>query len=227
MKTFSIHVCIIAVLLIIAGCSSPESVYRAGYDFSTVDKVAVVAIEGTVRSEPARNQVAEFFAMELLKKGYAPLGRAQVNALLKEQELQSTDFTTAEGAAQAGQVLNVPAVLVVNIPHFGEEISIIAGMIDVEDGSFLWMGSASAKSEGTQPDVLGYGFQTGGGLLASAENENLLGGIVGGPLVVTGQSLTPGEAKSVQKIVKSICKTLPHQSGQKTRRYWPNFLSRN
>ena len=48
----------IAVLLI-GGCSSQESSFRIGYDFSTVDKVAVVAIEGTVRSEVAKNQIAD------------------------------------------------------------------------------------------------------------------------------------------------------------------------
>ena len=61
-----IYMLAIAVLLI-GGCNSTqESSSRTGYDFSAVDKVAIVAVEGTVRSEAARDQIADFFAMELL-----------------------------------------------------------------------------------------------------------------------------------------------------------------
>ncbi len=69
-----IHILILAVLLI-GGCSSgrAESHSRAGYNFSMVDKVAIVAVEGAVKSESAKNQIADLFWMEFLKKGYAPL----------------------------------------------------------------------------------------------------------------------------------------------------------
>jgi len=225
MRIAYIQVSTIAILLIIAGCSSSESFYRAGYDFSKVDRVAVVAVEGTVKSEAARNQIAEFFAMELLRKGYAPLGRSQVNARLKEQQLSPEELNTAEQAAEVGKILNVPAVLVVNIPHFGEEISIIAALIDVNDGSFLWMGSASAKSRSAPaPDVYGYGIQQSTGLLASTGNEDITGaGITDGPLIIAEQGLTPGETKSVQNTMRDICKTLPPKIDQAKRRFWPSF----
>jgi len=142
MKIVSVWALLIAVLLI-GGCSSGESFFRASYDFSTLDKVAIVAIEGTVKSELARNQIADFFAMELLKKGYSPVRRAQVKALLKEEELELADLTTAEGATITGEILDVPVVLVADIPHFGREISMTAMMIDVKDGSVLWMGGPS------------------------------------------------------------------------------------
>jgi len=201
------------VVLLIGGCASHESSFRIGYDFSTVDKVAVVAIEGTLRSEVAKNQIADFFAMEFLKKGYAPVERAQVNALLKEQELQSTDLTTAEGAAEAGQVLNIPVVLIVNIPHFGEEISMTAKMMDVEDGIILWMGRSTGKGGRSWTSIFRIfsGEDTGIGV-SSADGE-LLGSVVGDVLGgVSGQALSIHEAKKAQHIVKRICKSLPSRS---------------
>lgn len=194
----------IAVLLI-GGCSSHESSFRIGYDFSTVEKVAVVAIEGTVRSEVAKNQIADFFAMELLKKGYAPVERAQVNALLKEQELQATDLTTAEGAAEAGQILNIPVVLIVNIPHFGKEISMTAKMMDVEDGIILWMGRGTGRGGPSWTSMFG-----GGG---AGEDEELLSSVVGDVLGgVSGQALSIQEAKNAQRLAKRICKSVPSRS---------------
>jgi len=49
------------------------------------------------------------------------VGRAQVKALLRERELESTDLTTVEAATETGLILDVPVVLVVDIPHFGKK----------------------------------------------------------------------------------------------------------
>ena len=214
MKTFSVSIFTIAVLLIIVGCYSRmgESSYRAGYDFSKVDKVAIVAVEGAVRSEPVKNQIAEFFAMELLKKGYAPIGKTHVKTLLKEQESLSEDPINVEGAARMGQLLQVPAVLVVNIPYYGEEISMTAVMIDVEDGSFLWIGSDSGRTEGTISTYFRSGADTDA--IVGGQDEQIFGDIIGGQLAITEQALTPGEAKKVQRLVQSMCRSLPPKAGQ-------------
>ena len=114
MKIF-INILAIAILLI-GGCrSQQESSFRAGYDFSGVNKVAIVAVEGAVSSEAARDEIADFFSIELLERGYAPMGRAQVRASLAEQEAEDeiTDLTTPEGAVAAGLALDVPAVLTI------------------------------------------------------------------------------------------------------------------
>lgn len=199
---------VIAVLLI-GGCySSQESSFRAGYDFSGLEKVAIVAVEGTVRSETARDQIADFFAMELLEQGYAPMGRAQVRASLREQEPESEDLTTTEGAVEVGLILNVPAVLAISIPHFGPEISITAKMIDVEDGSILWLAGGSGKGEGPLSGF--FGFFKGADAGAGGEDDELLGGVMGGVLGdVAGQPLSPQEARRAQRIVNKMCRSLP------------------
>lgn len=221
MKIVSVYIWLIVVLLIIGGCSSGVggSSYRVGYDFSQVDKVAIVAVEGAVRNESAKNQIAQFFAIELLKRGYAPVGRAQVKTLLREQEFSLIDPTTAEGATQAGQILKVPVVLLVSIPYFGEQISMTAVMLDVEDSSFLWIGSGSGRTggSGALSTILGTDAEAGA---VTGEDAQVLGGILGGQLGAAGQALTPSEANSIQTVIKRICQSLPPRAGQKKGKRW-------
>jgi len=221
MKTISFYALVTTVMLtIIVGCSSRggESSFRVGYDFGSLDKVAVVAVEGSVRSDLARDQVADIFAMELLRKGYAPVGRAQVKAFLKEQKLESADLTTMEAATEAGMILGVPAVLVIEIPHFGEETSITAKMINVEDGSILWLARGSGKGKGFFSTISG-AFKleepkTSVGI--GGQKEEVLTGVaaevLGGP---EGGVLSPEEAKKTQEIIQKMCKSLPKKPAVK------------
>ena len=204
-----INILAIAILLI-GGCrSQQESSFRAGYDFSTVNKVAIVAVEGAVPSEVAKDEIADFFAIELLERGYAPMGRAQVRASLAEQEAEDeiTDLTTPEGAVAVGLALDVPAVLTIKIPHFGEEISISATMIDVEDHSILWLATGSGKGGGTFSSI--FGSKSGG-----SKDEGLLGPIMGDVMGSTDQPLSPEDAERAQRIVKRMCRILPSKQAQ-------------
>jgi hypothetical protein len=238
MKTISLYALVTTVLLvIIIGCSSGggESSFRVSYDFGALDKVAIVAVEGSVKSDLARDQIADIFAMELLRKGYAPISRAQVKALLKERQLESASLTTVEAASEAGLILDVPVVLVADIPHFGKETSITAKMINVEDGSILWMGRGSAKTGGVLSAVSGiftWGEVDTGPAIGGQEGrratgtDEVLGGItdevLGGPEVPAmirpafgGPAvgvLSPKEAKKTQEIIAKMCKSLPAKS---------------
>ena len=202
-----VNVLIIAVLFI-GGCSSgrAESHSRAGYNFSMIDKVAIVAVEGAVKSEPAKNQIADLFAMEFLKKGYAPKEQASVKAFLEEQGFQASDLTTEAGAAEAGKILNVPAVLIISIPHFGDEIAMTAKLVDIQDGSILWLGSGSRKTGG----FLGLGSLWGAGAGVSSGEDELFGGVAGGVLGgVADSALSPQETQQAHRIIKRMCRTLP------------------
>ena len=198
----------VAVLLI-GGCISPqESSFRTGYDFANVDKVAIVAVEGAVTSEAAKDQIADFFAIELLDKGYAPVGRAQVRAQLREQEPESEVLTTSEAAVQVGLILDVPAVLAIKVPHFAEEISITAQMISVEDGITLWLASDSGHGSRSLSNVFGLSSR-------GRSNNRLLGDPMRGPGPLAGPvnlPLSPEEAEKVRAIVKAMCRSLPAKS---------------
>lgn len=209
MKTVCLYV-LLGFVLVICSCTTGESFFRAGYDFSRVQKVAVVEVVGDISGEAAKNQISDFFVMEFLKKGYAPVERSQVLSLLEEQEFQAGDLTTAEGAARVGRILNVPVVLVVNIPNFGEDISMTAKMIDVEDGSILWMGSGTGSTGKTLATIAGVAVGVGAGAAAVGEDDKVLAGVTGGVLGgVAGRALSPQKAAKAKEIIKRICRSLP------------------
>jgi hypothetical protein len=199
-----INILVITVLLI-GGCRmQKESSFRAGYDFSGVNKIAIVSVEGALPSEAAKDEIADFFAIELLERGYAPIGRAQVRATLAEQETEDeiSGLTTPEGAVEVGLALDVPAVLTIKIPHFGEEISISATIIDVEDRSILWLATDNGRGSGR-------GFSSMFRSKSSSRNEGLLGPIMGDVMGPTDQPLSPQDAERAQRIVKNMCRSLP------------------
>ena len=187
---------LIIALLFVGGCASgrAESHFRAGYNFGMLDSVAVVAVEGALQSELAKNQIAEYFEMELLKKGYAPKEWTSVAAALKDEQVEASDLDTDEGVAEAGEIINVPAIIIVNIPHFGDEIFINAKMVDVADGSVLWIGSGTSKTDGI--------FDFGGG----GQQSELFGGVMG---TMPAYGLSPKEAEKVQRLIRRMCSTLP------------------
>lgn len=194
------------------GCDSGEGYHRQGYDFYQVDTVAVVDVIGPVGGEAARNQIGDFFVMELLKKGYSPIERAQVQVLLNEQTFQASDITSSEDIAKAGEILNVPVVLFVNIPEFGEEISISAKMVDTENGSILWMGSGSGKTGKGISTVLGAIGGAFAGAAVSDEDDRATGAVIGGVAGgAAGHLLAPETEQRVREITKKICKTLPRR----------------
>jgi hypothetical protein len=209
MKTVVLNVLLIAVLFVI-GCAKGESYVQAGYDFSQLNKVAVVEVAGVVEGDTAKNQIADFFGMELLKKGYTVVERAQVQALLDEQKFQSSDLTRADDAARAGRILNVPVVLVANIPMYKEEMNMTAKMVNVEDASILWMGSASGTTGKTLATIFGAAAGAAAGATVAGEGDQLVGGVIGGVLGgVAGNALSPQQAENLQKLTKKMCKSLP------------------
>jgi hypothetical protein len=197
-----LNILAIAVLLVVGCRSQQESSFRAGYDFSGVNKVAIVSVEGALPSETAKDEIADFFSIELLEKGYAPMGRAQVRSSLAELEdvNEMPNLSTPERAVAVGQALDVPAVLTIKIPHFGKEISISATMIDVKDRSIIWLANGIGKGGGTLSSIFGSG---------SSHEEGLLGPAMGDVMGVTNEPLSPEDAKRAQSIVKKMCRSLP------------------
>jgi hypothetical protein len=209
MKKVCLNVLLIAVLFVV-GCSKGESYVRAGYDFSKLTKVAVVDVAGVVEGDAAKNQIADFFGMELLKKGYTVVERAQVQTLLDEQDFQASDLTNTEDAAKAGRILNIPVAFVVNIPKYNQDMSMTAKMIDVEDASILWMGTASGTTGKTLATIFGAAAGAAAGAGVAGEGNELAGGIIGGVLGgVAGNALSPQQAEHLQKMAKKMCKDLP------------------
>lgn len=206
--------CMLMAALLVGGCASSEgeSYAVAGYDFASLNKVAIVEVTGRVHGDVVKNQISDFYTMELIKKGYAVIERSQVQSILKEQEFQASDITTNEGAAQAGKVLNVPAVMLINITKYEEDMDMTAKLVDVEDGTILWIGSGSGSTGKTLATIVGAaaGAAAGAVIAGGDSSDRWVGGIAGGVLGgVAGNALSPDQAKQVKKVIGKLCETLP------------------
>lgn len=193
MKTIR-AVALLTTLMLVGGCASRESYVKTGFDFSAVDKIAVIDVRGDIKTDAAKDQIAGLFEAELMKKGYTPMERAQAQTLLKEQQLRTLDLAGPRDAARAGLILNVPAVLVIDVPDLGEEMTITAKMIDTETGGILWMADDSGGIGATLTAIL---------RLGPAIPEQ------------TSQGLSPRKASEAKTIIKKMCKTLPAAARRK------------
>ena len=210
----TVCVCVLLAGLVVGGCATGkgESYSRAGFNFSTLDKIAVLEVSGAVRGDAVKNQIGDFFSMELMKRGYTPVERTQVQALLKEQQFQASGVTSDQDAAKAGRILNVPAVMLINIPTYKEEINMTAKIVSVEDGSVLWIGNGSGSTGKTFATFLGAAAGAAAGVVVAGGDtrDRVAGGIIGGVLGgVAGQALSPQQAEQVQKIIKKVCESMP------------------
>jgi hypothetical protein len=207
-----IYVLLMSTLLM-SGCISGTGSYQSNYDFSSIEKVAIVSVEGEVTSEAAQNQIANFFAMELLDKGYSPITLSQVKVKVRavEEEL-GVNLSQPEAQTDIGKALNVPAILVVDTPYYNEEIFIIAQIIDVRDDSIIWMDRKSGKT----------GRSSVGGFYEGNGDDFLMD-----PLLMftkppeIGQeqperALTPDEAEKIERIISRVCRSLPSASKRMT-----------
>ena len=208
------------VTLMAGGCAQEQggSVALAGYDFGSIDKVAVLSPSGDVYGDAVKDQIVSFFVQELMRKGYACVERSKITAIEKEQEFQASDTTSSQGAARIGEILNVPVVMMVNIPEFeAKHMSLNARLVRVEDGTILWTGEGSGKTgKGLSTIVSAAVGAAGGAVLAGGDSDDrligaLAGGVLGG---IVGNAMSPEKAEQVKKIIREkVCKELPSRFG--------------
>jgi hypothetical protein len=212
MRILCVFVLLSASLIAGCGSSEGESYAMAGYDFAGLNKVAIVEVTGRVYGDVVKNQISDFFVMELMKRGYTVVERQTVKALLKEQEFQASEMTTNEDAAKAGRILNVPAVLVINIPKYKDKMEMTAKLLDVENASILWIGRGSGSTGTGLATFVGAaaGAAAGAVLAGGDTGDRVIGGVAGGVVGgVAGNALSPDQEKQVKKVIAEVCKSLP------------------
>jgi hypothetical protein len=204
------------VLFLLAGCASTtgSGQTKAGYDFSQIDRVGVVGVDGAGGggSEAAENQFAVMFNRLLMKKGYSPVERQQIREVIKEQEFQNSDMTRARNATAIGRILNVDAVVTINVPRYGDEMEMSIQMMDPESAAVIWTASGS----GTTGMAGKAGALVGGitGAVAGSELEGTAGAVAGGGAGaaaggLTGKAMSPERQEQAAKLMNKLAETLP------------------
>lgn len=180
------YFCISLVLFIIisvAGCatnsSTPpqpraENVMAYNFDPRSVEKLAVLVQETRRYNIPKEvdRLIEDEFISVILDKGYSVASRSDIDTIAKELKFQRSGMTESD-AARLGKVLNVPAVLLVNITDYAVErtknapftalllapkgtlffetrAAIGARLISVEKGEVLWLGKHGASTTSTE-----------------------------------------------------------------------------
>jgi hypothetical protein len=207
---------VLAILVLyISGCLSGSGSYQTNYNFGGIDRIAIVAVDGQIENENAKHQISDLFVMELLNKGYAPIPLAQVESTIRS--MADTDETLKvpqDAYAQIGEILKVPAVLVVSVPFFADEIFLSAKLIDTKDGSVLWMdqdfGTTGLQNSGLSRNPYGQNqeaYLMDPLLLQSAPPS--VSNQKDAPGKTDSRPLTPREFQKMRNIVSKICISLP------------------
>lgn len=201
------------LMLCVGGCSFLDrGSNQANYDLSGIDKIAIVAVTGQVENNDAKAQVADLFIIELLNKGYEPIRLAQskskIEAITKAENLS----ISPEGYDQMGLILQVPAVLVINVPYLDEEMSISAQIIDSKVGSVLWMGQDFGDTRARGRETSQYDNQDDFVMdpLLMLNRRNVAAQTPQTKLAAPGQRpLNSMELQEAKEIVSRICKNIP------------------
>jgi hypothetical protein len=146
-----------------APTKKPETTRDAAFDPANLTKLAIVVTgrertRGMLQTPTDQQRLAEEpFVEALLQKGYTLASRTDMQSVVKEQQFQRAGLTE-DNAAALGKLLNVPAVLVLQIqesttesqrdPRTGRSQTIgraamSARLISVETGAIWWMGKLS------------------------------------------------------------------------------------
>ena len=221
---------LLTAMAVVAGCRSKaatiESYVRAGYDFEDHDLVAIVDVVGQVPGEQAKNQIADLFTLQLLRKGFAPIQREHVVRLLSEAGFQKGDLSPDAYAIEAGRVLQVPAVLIVNVPTVGLQASLTAKILEVQNGSALWLGSGSNAKVTTKDWTMVSDEPMGTSLFSSHHMAMQAPEQQTEEVEPVDIALSPAQLEPFKIIAQEICKSIPHRTKQATprkRSWFPSF----
>lgn len=168
------------VIILLVSCSSlrkrnvnpqPHVTYSPEFNQANYPRLAILVIDHTRRFrryQGALRQIEEKFMSTALNKGYTVSARSDMDEVLEELNVQKSDITEKE-IAEAGHILNVPAILIVNINNVSTDryypfvqvqgaryylttVSISARLISTELGEVLWISNYTGSYKVTDDD---------------------------------------------------------------------------
>jgi len=138
----------ILFLIIFLGCAHVQSTTSPSFKQSNISELAVIVIPG---EKTPQRQIEDVFISAIMKKGYKIVSRSDFEQIMNEMKLQYSDITDV-AAAEIGKILNIPAILIVQVTQIEEfklfgnrhvQVSIGARLISVEKSEVLWIGTFS------------------------------------------------------------------------------------
>ena len=156
------------LITVISACATTATDYiHPKYDFSLVQKIAVLPLENLSLDQLAGERVRKSVVSEFLAAGIVDVVEpAQVNRALGEQQIQSVSSISVKQFQEVGKSLSVQALIVGSVDTYERiniaggsfaEVAITLRAVDSASGAVIWSTSKSAGGPGIVGRLFGFG----------------------------------------------------------------------
>jgi hypothetical protein len=151
-----------------SACATKTADYvHPKYDFSLIQKIAVIPLENLSQDQQASERVRKIVVSEILAVGELDVVEpAQVNQALSQQQIQSISGLSAKQIADLGKSLGVQAFVIGSVDTYERinvgggsfaEVAITLRALDASSGAVIWSTSKSAGGAGFFGRLFGFG----------------------------------------------------------------------
>ena len=158
-------------MTLISACAAAATDYvHPKYDFSLIQKVAVLPLENLTQDQQAGERVRKIVVSEILAAGVLDVVEpSQVNQALGQQQIQNISGISAKQIAELGKSLGVQAFVVGSVDTYERlnvgggtfaDVAITLRALDAATGTVIWSTSKSAGGAGFFGRLFGFGGDT-------------------------------------------------------------------
>jgi hypothetical protein len=159
-------------MLLFAACATttPAHYIHPKYDFSLIQKLAVLPLENLSTDQLAAERVRKVVVSELLAAGVLDVVETgQVNRALAQQQIQNVTSMSAKQIEELAKSLGVQALIVGSVDNYDRinvgggsfaEVAVTLRALDASSGAVIWSVSKSAGGAGVVGRLFGFGGDT-------------------------------------------------------------------
>ena len=161
---------LLAMTVFFARATMAADYVHPKYDFSLIQKIAVLPLENLTQDQQAGERVRKIVVSEILAAGELDVVEpAQVNQALSQQQIQSISGISAKQIAELGKSLGVQAFVIGSVDNYERvnvgggtfaEVAITLRALDAATGTVIWSTSKSAGGAGFFGRLFGFGGDT-------------------------------------------------------------------
>jgi len=162
--------CLCAMLFVSACAATATDYVHNKYDFSLIQKIAVLPLENLSQDQQAGERVRKIVVSEMLAAGVLDvIEPALVNQAMAQQQIQIASGMSAKQVTDLGKSLGVQAFVVGSVDTYDRinvgggsfaEVAVTLRALDAASGTIVWSTSKSAGGAGFFGRLFGFGGDT-------------------------------------------------------------------
>jgi len=169
-STKSIFILMTVLLIgIIAGCGGmrPTVFLHGEYNFSFLEKVAVIPFDNLSKDQGAGARATRVFISELLStETFDVVEPGEVNYVLEKLNLVRTDALTKEQIVKIGKELGIQGIFLGTVTESSQirsgnssavTLTIVGRLVETETGETIWSATNTAGGKGFWSSLFGVG----------------------------------------------------------------------